>query len=128
MNTTLTDSSNSRWRHCGKMPGQGSCQYWVPFSNSMAGSHPLVLGGSATNPDYNPALSNQPLYDYMVTTGVSEGETSLLTLEGIITGSTGWEMSAGGVGLCRLVFSTGMKVMKAVNRTDLSTTVNLFPL
>ena len=77
--------------------GQGSCQYWVPFSNSMAGSHPLVLGGSATNPDYNPALSNQPLYDYMVTTGVSEGETSLLTLEGIITGSTGWEMSAGGV-------------------------------
>ena len=77
--------------------GQGSCQYWVPFSNSMAGSHPLVLGGSATNPDYNPALSNQPLYDYMVTTGVSEGETSLLTLEGIITGSTGWELSAGGV-------------------------------
>ena len=77
--------------------GQGSCQYWIPFSNSMAGSHPLVLGGSATNPDYNPALSNQPLYDYMVTTGVSEGETSLLTLEGIITGSTGWELSAGGV-------------------------------
>ena len=77
--------------------GQGSCQYWIPFSNSMAGSHPLVLGGSATNPDYNPALSNQPLYDYMVTTGVSEGETSLLTIEGIITGSTGWELSAGGV-------------------------------
>ena len=32
-----------------------------------------------------------------MTTGVSEGETSLLTLEGIITGSTGWELSAGGV-------------------------------
>ncbi len=77
--------------------GQGPCQYWIPFSNSMAGAHPLVLGGSATNPDYNPALSNQPLRDYMITTGVTEGETSLLVIEGIINGSTPWELDGGTV-------------------------------
>ena len=66
--------------------GQGPCSYWIPFSNAMPGSHPFVKNGEASNPDANPALSNQPLRDYMVTSAVFEGETSLMVFEGILTG------------------------------------------
>ena len=69
--------------------GQGPCRYWIPFSNSMPGSHPFVRDGEAANPDFNSALSNQPLRDYMITSGVGEGETSLLVLEGVVTGELG---------------------------------------
>ena len=69
--------------------GVGPCQYWIPFSNSMAGSDPLVPGGMASNPDFNPALDNRRLLDYMITQGVDTGETSLLTLEGILSGTFG---------------------------------------
>jgi len=76
--------------------GQGPCQYWIPFSNSMAGADPLVPGGIADNPDFNPALDNQAIRDYMMTEGVSKGETSLLVVEGILTGELPFfEMPAG---------------------------------
>ena len=75
--------------------GQGSCQYWIPFSNSMAGANELVANGIAVNPDFNPALSNQPLRDYMVTEGVSKGETSLLVVEGIVSGAMPFELPNG---------------------------------
>ena len=78
--------------------GQGPCQYWIPFSNSMAGAHPLVPGGIADNPDFNPALDNQAIREYMLTTGVDKGETSLLVLEGIVTSELGfWEMGGGAI-------------------------------
>ena len=78
--------------------GQGPCRYWIPFSNSMPGSHPFVKNGEASNPDFVPALSNQPLRDYMITTGVGEGETSLLVLEGVVTGELDFmQMPAGNV-------------------------------
>ena len=78
--------------------GQGPCRYWIPFSNSMPGSHPFVKNGEASNPDFNPALSNQPLLDYMITSGVGEGETSLLVLEGVVAGELGFfETPAGGI-------------------------------
>ena len=66
--------------------GQGPCRYWIPFSNSMPGSHPFVRAGEASNPDFNRALNNQELRDYMITSDVTEGETSLLVLEGVVTG------------------------------------------
>ena len=76
--------------------GQGPCQYWIPFSNSMPGSHPFVKNGQASNPDFNPALNNQNLHDYMMTYGVGKGETSLLVLEGILTGQLDFLQLAGG--------------------------------
>lgn len=76
--------------------GQGPCQYWIPFSNSMAGANSLVPNGIADNPDFNPALDNQAIRDYMMTTGVDKGETSLLVVEGILTGEfSAFEMPAG---------------------------------
>jgi len=78
--------------------GQGPCRYWIPFSNSMSGSDPLVPGGIANNPDFNPAIDNAPLYDYMITTGVDKAETSLLVVEGIFTGELGFlEMPTGSI-------------------------------
>lgn len=80
-----------------KYAGKGPCQYWIPFSNSMPGSHPLVRDGQPVNPDFNPLLSNQPLLDYMITEGVSLGEASLLTLEGVVTGEIPWNLRGGSV-------------------------------
>ena len=78
--------------------GQGPCRYWIPFSNSMPGSHPFVKNGETANPDFNSALSNQPLRDYMITTGVGEGETSLLVLEGVLSGEMDFlQMQAGAI-------------------------------
>ena len=77
--------------------GQGPCRYWIPFSNSMPGSHAFVNGGEAANPDFNPALSNQGLRDYLITEGVPEGETSLLVLEGILNGELDFARLPGGV-------------------------------
>ncbi|MCZ0942746.1 MAG: TonB-dependent receptor [Gammaproteobacteria bacterium] len=73
--------------------GQGPCRYWIPFSNSMPGSHPQVPGGIAENPDFNPALNNQDLLDYMLSPHGGDGETSLLVLEGILTGALPWALS-----------------------------------
>ena len=75
--------------------GQGPCRYWIPFSNGLYGSHPLVPNGVASNPDYNPALDNRPLFDYMLTNGVTEGATSLLVLEAVLNGDFGWELGGG---------------------------------
>ena len=76
--------------------GQGACQYWIPFSNSMSGSDPLVPNGTLNNPDFNPALDNERIREYMMTYGVGSGETSLLTIEGILTGQmSSFEMGGG---------------------------------
>ena len=76
--------------------GKGPCQYWIPFSNAMPGSHAFVQGGEAANPDFNPALSNQPIHDYMITESVHKGETSLLVLEGVLTGALDFGKLPGG--------------------------------
>ena len=78
--------------------GQGPCRYWIPFSNSMPGSHPQVPGGIAENPDFNPALNNQDLYDYMMTEHGGDGEASLLVLEGILSGALPFTMPGGEMG------------------------------
>ena len=75
--------------------GKGPCRYWIPFSNSMAGSHPQVENGEANNPDFNPELNNQLLNDYMITRLGSNGETSLLMVEGVISGILDVDLGAG---------------------------------
>ena len=75
--------------------GQGPCRYWIPFSNSMPGSHSQVRNGIDSNPDFNPALSNQPLLDYMVTELGGTGETSLMVLEGVVSGELPFELGGG---------------------------------
>ncbi|MYD42972.1 MAG: TonB-dependent receptor [Gammaproteobacteria bacterium] len=77
--------------------GQGPCRYWIPFSNSMAGAHPQVANGTAVNPDFNPALDNQHLLDYMVTTLGGYGETSLFVLEGVLGGELDMDLGGGAV-------------------------------
>ena len=77
--------------------GRGPCRYWIPFSNSMAGSHPLVPNGVASNPDFNSALDNREILDYMLTEVGLEGETSLLVLEGMVTGVLPFSLPAGDV-------------------------------
>ena len=67
--------------------GQGDCLYWSPFSNGMQGAHPQVPRADYyENPDFNPDLDNQRLFDYLLTDRVIRGKTSLLTLEGIVSG------------------------------------------
>ncbi|MGI9322274.1 MAG: TonB-dependent receptor domain-containing protein, partial [Pseudomonadales bacterium] len=78
--------------------GQGPCRYWIPFSNAMHGSHPLVPDAIGANPDYNPALDNRPLFDYLLTNNVSVGETSLLSVVGLVNGDLGWELGGGHIG------------------------------
>ena len=77
--------------------GQGPCQYWIPFSNAMPGSHSFVQGGETSNPDFNAALNNRQIHDYMITEGTNKGETSLLVLEGVLTGALGFGKLPGGV-------------------------------
>ncbi len=77
--------------------GQGPCRYWIPFSNSMSASHPYVPGGLESNPDYNPALNNHDIYDYMVNHDYSNrGNTSLLALDAIFSGALPWWSLPGG--------------------------------
>ena len=76
--------------------GVGPCQYWIPTSNSMHGANPLVKNGEAVNPDFESALDNEAIRPYMITEGISKGETSLLVVEGILIGELGmFEMPAG---------------------------------
>ena len=86
--------------------GQGPCRYWIPFSNSMPGSHPYVPDGLEANPDYNPALNNQDIYAYMVNDDYgSRGNTSLLVLDSVISGILPWWSLPGG----ELSFAAGFQ-------------------
>lgn len=69
--------------------GTGPCRYWIPFSNGMRGSHSQVRDGNPNNPTFNPDLDNLPLLDYMLTELGGVGNTSLLTVEGIIQDDIG---------------------------------------
>ena len=78
--------------------GQGPCSYWIPFSVGMHGADPLVPNAVASNPNFNSALDNRSVRDYMMTSGVNEGETSLLTIEGILSGEfANLDLGAGSV-------------------------------
>lgn len=74
--------------------GSGPCLYWSPFSNGMHGAHPQVPDAAfRDNPDFNPALDNRRLFDYLLTERILRGDTSLLAIEGILSGPApfGWD-------------------------------------
>ena len=77
--------------------GRGDCKYWSPFSNGMYGAHPQVLAASLyDNPDFNPALDNRELFDYLITPRPIRGESSLLSVEGTISGAVpAWGLPGG---------------------------------
>lgn len=80
-----------------RFAGQGDCLYWSPFSNGMHGAHPQVLAATLyDNPDFNPALDNRALFDYLLTPRTIMGDSSLLSVEGTISGAVpAWELSGG---------------------------------
>ena len=67
--------------------GRENCLYWSPFSNGMYGVHPQVPAQYYENPDYNPDLDNRRLFDYLLTERIIKGKTSLLVVEGIVSGA-----------------------------------------
>ena len=78
--------------------GKGNCMYWSPFSNGMHGAHPQVPGAQYyENPDFNPDLDNRRLFDYLLTERIVRGKTSLLTLEGIISGPAPFQLLGNGI-------------------------------
>ena len=73
--------------------GKGNCMYWSPFSNGMYGAHPQVPGAEYyENPDFNPDLDNRRLFDYLLTERITRGKTSLLVLEGIVSGPAPFQL------------------------------------
>ena len=73
--------------------GKGDCLYWSPFSNGMHGAHPQVPDAEHyENPDFNPDLDNRRLFDYLLTDRITRGKTSLLTLEGIVSGAAPFQL------------------------------------
>ena len=85
--------------------GQGPCQYWIPFSTGMYGTDPLVPNAVRSNPDFVQSLDNRSIRDYMITEGQSEGETSLLTIDGILSG----EITSIDVGSGSLAYAVGFQ-------------------
>ena len=78
--------------------GKGNCMYWSPFSNGMHGAHPQVPGAeSYVNPDFNPELDNRRLFDYLLTERIVKGRTSLLVLEGIVSGPAPFQLLGNGI-------------------------------
>ena len=74
--------------------GQGPCRYWFPFSNAMR-PHEQVPG--AANPDYEAALDNTHLVDYLITARGFKGRSSLLAFETMLSAPTGWNLAGGPV-------------------------------
>ena len=73
--------------------GKGNCMYWSPFSNGMYGAHPQVPDAQYyENPDFNPDLDNRRLFDYLLTERIIRGRTSLLVLEGIVSGTAPFQL------------------------------------
>ena len=77
--------------------GQGDCMYWSPFSNGMRGAHPQVLAATLyENTDFNPALDNRRLWDYLLTPRSIMSESSLLAVEGAVSGAVpAWKLPGG---------------------------------
>ena len=78
----------------GAVPGQGGCEYYNPFSNAIAAN--AITG--AANPGYDPSVANSAaLADWLTDPAGDVRETSLLVLEAVIDGDTGFELAGGGV-------------------------------
>jgi iron complex outermembrane receptor protein len=76
-------------------PGAGGCLYYNPFSNAIQRS---VING-ATNPQYNPAVANDPdLIDWLVDTQKAHVHNDLLVWDAVLSGMTPLDLGAGEIG------------------------------
>ncbi len=82
------------WQTLNEHAGRGPCRYWFPFSNAML-PHEWVPG--ASNPDYEPALDNTHLINYLITARGFKGESSLLVFDAVLSRDTDWALSGGTV-------------------------------
>lgn len=84
--------------------GQGSCEYYNPFSNAI----PAGAINGVANPQYDPALQNsETLANWLTLPNGSERTTSLLVFDGVINGASGVQAAGGEVG-----FAAGFQVRK----------------
>ncbi|MGK0261236.1 MAG: iron complex outermembrane receptor protein, partial [Candidatus Azotimanducaceae bacterium] len=76
--------------------GQGDCEYYNPFSNSIERSN---VNGTV-NSQYNPAVANsQELLDWLITSELSSTtENELFVLEAVFSGETSIEVGGGNIG------------------------------
>ncbi len=94
--------------------GGGACEYYNPFSNSIPQSG--VTG--EPNPNYVPGLENTvTLADWMQDGSGTEVESSLLTFDAVINGSSGVQAAGGEIG-----WAAGAQVRKETYD------VNAFPV
>lgn len=74
------------------VPGVGACEWYNPFSNSIAVS---PITGFA-NPQYDPAVANSPeMMDWLFDRLGTATENELLVLDAVISGMTGWQFGGG---------------------------------
>ena len=75
----------------GRAPGQGSCQFYNPFSNALQYSQqPGARFMGEANPDYSPELANDPELLAWINEQVDvESFADLLVADATLTGSTG---------------------------------------
>lgn len=72
-----------------------NCMYYNPFSNAIEKS---VVNGFV-NPDYNPAVANDPeLIKWLFTRTESTATNSLLVFQAVFSGETGIQLKGGNVG------------------------------
>lgn len=84
--------------------GQGSCEYYNPFSNAI----PAGAITGAPNPQYNAALANSAtLADWMTDGSETTVTTDLLVFDGVFSGQSSVQAAGGSVG-----WATGFQVRR----------------
>ena len=79
----------------GAVAGQGGCEYYNPFSNAVAAN---AIDGTP-NPQFDASLANSTtLADWLTDSVGDDRETTLLVLDGVVSGQTNVEAGGGSVG------------------------------
>jgi len=94
----------------GAVAGQGTCEYYNPFSNAIAAN--AITG--AANPGFVPAVANSvELAEWLTAPLITVDTTSLLTLEGVFSGVSGFDLGGGAVS-----WAAGFQMRKETFETD----------
>ena len=90
--------------------GAGACEYYNPFSNAIPANG--VTG--VANPGYNAAVANSAtLADWLVDGNGIEAETSLLTFDAVLSGTSNVQAAGGSVG-----WAAGMQIRRESYKVD----------
>ena len=97
--------------------GGGSCEYYNPFSNAIQAN---AVTGEA-NPNYVPGLENTTtLADWMTDGSQTVANTSLIVLDGVLSGQSNVQAGGGAVG-----WAAGFQVRKETYEVDPSDLTDL---